>query len=244
MVGILKLGSRGDNVKTLQTQLNAQLKPSPLLTPDGTYGMGTRNAVLIFQRNNWLIEDGEAGPCTWNALMGTEAYTPILHSIPFLAQPNRSTCWATSTAMRTSTSVANVIARTPADLVLADGGLANFSGGDDPVTGATRFAEANFLRLVASATSWMPRGLVSMLKRGPLMFDMLWNAQDYAEGFASSGHMIAVVGIRGDDDQSGKGTTLRIFDPWPPNQGKKYSVDYFRWIQEVPTRTYHVYQKA
>jgi len=48
--------------------------------------------------------------------------------------------------------------------------------------------------------------------------------------------MIAVVGIRGDNDQSGKGTTLRIFDPWPPMRGKKYSVGYFKWIQEVPTR--------
>jgi hypothetical protein len=56
--------------------------------------------------------------------------------------------------------------------------------------------------------------------------------------------MIAIVGIRGDNDQSGKGTTLRIFDPWPPMRGKKYSVGYFKWIQEVPTRTYHIYHKT
>ena len=244
MIGILKTGSRGNDVKTLQTQLNAQLKPSPRLTPDGVYGMLTRNAVLSFQRNSWLVEDGEAGPCTWNALMGTEAYTPILHSIPFLAQPTTTTCWATSTAMLTRTTVQAVIARTPADLVASDGGLANFSESNDPVTGATRFARANFLTLVASAASWMPTGLVSMLRRGPLMLDMLWNAQDYAKGSGSPGHMIAVVGIRGDNDQSGKGTTLRIFDPWPPNQGKKYSVNYFQWMQGVLTRTYHIYQKT
>jgi peptidoglycan hydrolase-like protein with peptidoglycan-binding domain len=135
MIGILKTGSRGDDVKTLQTQLNAQLKPSPMLPADGVYGMGTRNAVISFQRNNWLIEDGEAGPCTWNALMGAEAYAPILYSIPFLPQPTRTTCWATSTAMLTNTTIPSVIARTPSDLVLPDGALGNLSDTTDPVTG-------------------------------------------------------------------------------------------------------------
>ena len=27
-------------------------------------------------------------------------------------------------------------------------------------------------------------------------------------------------------------------------RGKKYSVGYFKWIQEVPTRTYHIYHKV
>jgi hypothetical protein len=56
--------------------------------------------------------------------------------------------------------------------------------------------------------------------------------------------MIAVVGIRGANDSSGKETTLRIFDPWPPMWGKKYSAGYFKWIQEVPIRTYHIYHKV
>ena len=241
---ILKVGSRGEDVRALQTQLNSKLRPSPWLTIDGVYGMITRNAVAIFQRQSWLVEDGEAGPCTWNALMETEAYAPILHRVHFIAQPNRCTCWAASTAMITSATVPVVIARTPSDLVLSDGSLKNFSETSDPVTGAERFARANSLALVAAAMSITPMGLVAMLRRGPLMFDMLWNAQDYSEGAGSSGHMIAVVGIRGDNDASGKGTTLRINDPWPPNMGKTYSVDYFQWIQEVPTRTYHVYQRA
>lgn len=244
VTGILRRGSRGDDVKQLQAQLNTQLDPSPRLTVDGAFGAITQAAVLRFQCDNWLVEDGEVGPCTWNALMGTETYTPILYNVPFIPQPTRTTCWAASTAMLTRSNVPAVIARTPSDLVLADGSLKNFSESDDPVTGSTRFARANFLTLLASAASWMPRGLVAMLNRGPLMFDMLWNAADYAEGFASPGHMIAVVGIRGDDDQSGEGTTLRIYDPWPPNRGKKYSVGYEKWINEVPTRTYHIYQKT
>jgi hypothetical protein len=241
---ILKMGSRGNDVLVLQTQLNAKLTPSPKLKTDSGYGTATRNAVLNFQRENWLVEDGEAGPCTWNALMDTEDYTPILYRLNFLAQPNRCTCWAASTAMVTGTMIPSVLARTPSDLVFADGSLKNYSDTADAVTGAERFARANFLVLLSSAASIIPLGLVSMLKRGPLMFDMLWEAQDYTEGAGSPGHMITVVGIRGDNDSSGKGTTLRIYDPWPPNKGKIYSVGYYQWIQEVLTRTYHIYQKA
>jgi papain like cysteine protease AvrRpt2 len=120
-----------------------------------------------------------------------------LHSIPFLAQPTNTTCWATSTAMVTRTTVPAVIARTPTDLVLAEGSLANFSQSNDPVTGSARFARANFM-VVVPPTSWMPIALKSTLARGPLIFDMLWNTQDDVDGAASPGHMIAVVGIRGD----------------------------------------------
>ena len=31
------------------------------------------------------------------------------------------------------------------------------------------------------------------------------------------------------------GSTLRIHDPWAPNVGERYSVGYFKWIQDVPT---------
>jgi hypothetical protein len=239
---ILRVGSKGPRVKTVQENLNLKLKPNPHLVPDGDFGPLTRSAVLKFQREKWLVEDGVVGPCTWNALMETETYEPILHTIPFIAQPTDSTCWAASTAMVTRTNVPNVIARTPSDLILPDGSLANFSETNDAVTGPTRFADANFLKVKAPA-SWMPRALVSMLNQGPLIFDMLWNADEYTKGNGSPGHMIAVVGVRGDDDQSGFGTTLRIFDPWPPSKGKKYSVGYMKWMQEVPTRTYHIYHK-
>jgi hypothetical protein len=239
---VLRLGARGQDVKTLQEQLNARLRPSPRLAPDGVFGNLTRSAVVRFQQSNWLVEDGEVGPCTWNALMATETYSPILHTIPFIPQPTPTTCWAASTAMVTRSTVPNVITRTPPDLILPDGSLRNFSETGDPHTGSTRFAQAHFMTVVLP-TSWPPSALVSMLSRGPLIFDMLWDASTYVKGSGSPGHMIAVIGIRGDNDQSGRGTTLRIFDPWPPNRGKKYSVGYFKWIQEVPTRTYHIYHK-
>ncbi|HYM77884.1 MAG TPA: peptidoglycan-binding protein [Candidatus Dormibacteraeota bacterium] len=240
---ILKLGSNCNDVKTLQNQLNTALTPSPRLVVDGSFGSNTRNAVLRFQQANWLVEDGEVGPCTWNVLLDTEDYDPILHSVPFIPQRTPTSCWAASTAMVTRTTIADVVHRTPDDLILEDGSLMNFSESNDPVTGSTRFAKANFM-IVVPPTSWMPVALKSMLSKGPLVFDMLWNTTSYVQGHASPGHMIAVVGIRGDNDQSGKGTTLRIYDPWPPNKGDRYSVGYFKWIQEVPTRTYHIYHKV
>src|ERR1700758_3416753 len=115
---ILKIGSYCSEVKTLQTQLNSVLDPSPCLVLDGAFGNHTRAAVLRFQRENWLVEDGEVGPCTWNTLMDTEDYDPILHSIPFIPQRTTTTCWAASTAMVTRSTIQTVVWRTPDDLIM------------------------------------------------------------------------------------------------------------------------------
>ena len=241
-VAVLKRGSRGPEVKRLQEALNARLVPSPRLVPDGSFGQLTYQAAVRLQEANWLVVDGEAGQCTQNVAFQKETYTPILHTIPFIPQPTNSTCWAASTAMVNRSTVPAVIAKTPPDLILPDGSLKNFSETSDPMTGSRRFANAHNLTVVPPM-SWLPVGLRNMLQDGPLIFDMLWSAADYVAGLGSSGHMIAVVGIRGDDDPSGVGTTLRIFDPWKPHVGKRYSEGYFKWMDEVPTRTYHIYHR-
>jgi hypothetical protein len=229
-------------VRALQEALNRKLTPSPHLVPDGEYGGLTRAAVVRFQNANWLVEDGEAGPCTQNAALDLETYEPILHDVPFIPQPTNSTCWAASTAMMTRSTVPVVISRTPPDLIASDGGLKNFSSTDDAITGGRRYATAHGLR-VHPPMSWMLDLFRSTLSRSPLMLDMLWDAFGYSQGVGSPGHMIVVVGMRGDDDPSGMGTTLRIHDPWKPNVGNIYSVGYFKWMQEVPTRTYRVFNK-
>ena len=239
---ILRLGSNNPEVKKLQEALNVKLVPSPRLVPDGRYGNLTRTAVMRFQHANWLVEDGEAGRCTINAAENGEAYQPILHALSFIAQPTRTTCWATSTAMIKSSSVPIVISQTPPDLITENGGLKNYSGQDDWLTRTRAYASAHGLAFYPPQ-SWMVSLLQSRLSQSALMFDMLWNALDYAEGSGSPGHMVVVVGIRGDGMEDGVGTTLRIHDPWPPNRGKVYSVNHARWMQEVMTRTYRVFQR-
>lgn len=240
---ILRVGSTGGDVKKLQEALNQKLKPSLGLVPDGIFGGLTKSAVVRFQSENWLVIDGDVGPCTWNAVMDTETYKPVLHTLPFIPQPTPTTCWAASTAMITKSTVPAVIAKTPADLIASDGGLKNYSNTNDAVTNSQRYAKAHFLRF-HPPMSWLVSALRAKIQQGPLMFDMLWDAGGYVSGVGSPGHMIVVVGVRGDDDESGLGTTLRIYDPWPPTVGKKYSVGYNKWINEVPTRTYRTFHKA
>lgn len=56
----LKIGSKGIEVKNLQTKLN--------LIADGIFGRLTEEAVRDFQRSKGLTADGIVGPKTWAAL--------------------------------------------------------------------------------------------------------------------------------------------------------------------------------
>lgn len=57
---ILKLGSKGNDVKTLQSKLN--------LIPDGIFGKITEEAVKDFQKKNNITVDGIVGDTTWSKL--------------------------------------------------------------------------------------------------------------------------------------------------------------------------------
>lgn len=57
---ILKVGSEGAAVKTLQKKL--------ALTVDGDFGPKTKAAVIAFQKKHALVADGVVGPNTWKAL--------------------------------------------------------------------------------------------------------------------------------------------------------------------------------
>ena len=57
---IIKKGSKGDAVKTLQRALN--------ITIDGDFGLKTEAAVKEFQKAHNLIADGIVGPNTWKVL--------------------------------------------------------------------------------------------------------------------------------------------------------------------------------
>jgi N-acetylmuramoyl-L-alanine amidase len=61
---VLRLLSKGEEVKTLQRILN--------LIPDGVFGPITEEAVKAFQNDNGLFPDGIVGPKTWAMLMPSD----------------------------------------------------------------------------------------------------------------------------------------------------------------------------
>lgn len=61
----VKLGSKNEDVKALQTDLN---KLGYNLVVDGDFGQGTLKAIKDFQSKHGLVADGVAGPLTYEAL--------------------------------------------------------------------------------------------------------------------------------------------------------------------------------
>jgi putative chitinase len=57
---LLKLGSKGDEVKKLQEKLG--------LSPDGDFGPNTEKSVKNWQSSNGLTADGIVGDTTWNKM--------------------------------------------------------------------------------------------------------------------------------------------------------------------------------
>lgn len=243
----LKQGWRGADVRRLQDALNRKLPRGPALVTDGDYGPLTRAAVLRLQAAHWLVEDGEAGPCTQNVAFDGERHPPVLHPVALIPPPEPALCWAAGIAMMTRSNVAEVVARTPAELVGADGGLHPFVDTHDTHDthdggrgAGRRFAEAHGLA-VRAPSPWSLQSLRAALQQGPLMIDMLWGPRGYPEGRGRPGHTVVVAGIRGDNDPSGRGTTLRIFDPWPPLKGARSSVNFYKWVHLASSRACRVF---
>jgi putative chitinase len=69
---LLKVGSKGEDVKKLQAKLG--------LTADGSFGPGTEKAVKAWQTANGLKADGIVGDGTWTKMFGesaTESAKPV-----------------------------------------------------------------------------------------------------------------------------------------------------------------------
>ncbi len=68
---VLRPGSTGENVRYVQSLLNAineVFVQIPSLTVDGVYGSATQRAVRLFQNLFGLVQDGVVGKNTWDAL--------------------------------------------------------------------------------------------------------------------------------------------------------------------------------
>ena len=68
---VLRTGSRGDDVKTLQSRLHDLGYYTDEI--DGQFGAGTKAAVIDFQRANGLEADGMVGSETKNILYSPQA---------------------------------------------------------------------------------------------------------------------------------------------------------------------------
>lgn len=241
MSTLFRRGSRGPYVKDIQLALNEKVKPSPGLVPDGIFGGLTDAAVRAFQRMEKLGIDGIVGPITIGVLMMTkQTYIPIFHNLPFIPQPNKVTCWAAATAMMKRSTVQAVIAKTPADMIGSSGGLKSHSKGQDHVTGNRAYARVHGFRYHAPQ-SHSVAGFRNILRTSPIMLMMLWRPGTFAQGLGSPGHMVVVVGMSGDDDPTGKGTILTIYDPWKPNVGNRERVTYFKKANDTPLFTYGMF---
>jgi hypothetical protein len=67
-MAVLKMGSKGSEVKNLQKALNSHLRPSPKLAESGDFDAATEEAVKNFQKQSSLKVDGIAGKDTLAAL--------------------------------------------------------------------------------------------------------------------------------------------------------------------------------
>ena len=74
---LLKVGSKGDDVKKLQEKLG--------LGADGSFGPGTEKAVKAWQTTNGLTADGIVGDGTWSKLFGESA--PVAAPKPAVVIP-------------------------------------------------------------------------------------------------------------------------------------------------------------
>ena len=81
--GVLREGDSGNAVANLQYYLNylsGFYDTIPPVTVDGSFGAGTRAAVIDLQNTFGLVADGIVGPLTWEAMY--DAYLGIVSTIP------------------------------------------------------------------------------------------------------------------------------------------------------------------
>jgi hypothetical protein len=68
-MSVLKKGSKGEQVKTLQRLLICQGYDLGKYGADGSFGSATENAVRTYQKTMKLDVDGSVGQNTWNKIL-------------------------------------------------------------------------------------------------------------------------------------------------------------------------------
>jgi hypothetical protein len=78
------------------------------------------------------------------------------------------------------------------------------------------------------------------LQNGLLMFDLRWGAK----GHAARRPRATWWSWRASAADGDAGTTLRIFDPWPPNKGARCSVNHAKWSRHTAANICRVFLHA
>lgn len=141
----------------------------------------------------------------------------ISHSVEVFPQPTNMTCWSAAATMLFG------------NVCVGPGGAAlDPSGGlkADP-NNVDTFAAAHGLQLHYPQT-WTVSGLADLMHYGPLM----------AIGALPSLHAIVIGGMNGDGTAGG--TTLTVYDPWPPTVGRIYNVTYDQLLSNFPMATVYL----
>lgn len=107
---VLRQGSRGPAVVTLQNALNTAFMQSRV-NPDGDFGARTHSTVVDFQRQNGLAADGVVGPATWTKLLpalaqlGLAVPTQVDNAVESGAMPPSASAAPMGTGMKAAFGV-------------------------------------------------------------------------------------------------------------------------------------------
>jgi hypothetical protein len=208
---IARYGDWG-TVATLVAQrlLNMNMGPSEhFLVEDAKFGPKTLHAVRRFQQQHPpLVVDGIVGPKTFEAL---ELKTLESYRVRPHAQRQGGRCWAAAAAMLLGglePSAGNAQTNHRGALIDTDANVEAFGKG---LNWDFFSAAAPIQRLLAA------------LDRGPL-----WMGGDSvnARGTADAIHALVLAGMFLYEFSGKKKVLLRIYDPWPPGQGRIYFMQF------------------
>jgi len=84
---LLRIGSRGEDVRTMQRMINSIAQVFPIipgkLVVDGNFGLITQTSVIALQNFFGLVPDGIIGPLTWKQITEINATLPNITASPF-----------------------------------------------------------------------------------------------------------------------------------------------------------------
>lgn len=165
---VLKLGSKGPEVKALQERISS-LGLGLVVVPDGLFGTSTKRAVIAFQANAGITADGMVGPATQDALDAAIPAPPREISRAEVVTQSRAAqssvagaSLSTGTAALTGAKIVADLAApaSPAEQLASGSSLTDvttaidaISKTTDPLEKILGFAEAHPLFLVAAVAA-------------------------------------------------------------------------------------------